>query len=208
MCAVVSIYANNSGCLFNGAPDPVTMATPPSQDIPDPGAANSHSCSAWRNTDTMSAPMGGAYKFKLGFGVIRQKVHAPVMLQIHTAHIPFDVNKDPVLRQVQARLDRAGARSNLPLYLLPELLDKYRTANSKHAVTVTKGGKLEQRAGNWYLTPEAAAKATAFEVSGRVPAGARKGDVLLVNVTANYPRVGDAEARSVGFLEFVYVTGR
>jgi hypothetical protein len=207
-CAVVSIYSNISGCLFNGAPDPVTNVTPPSQDIPDPGAANSHACSAWRNTDTMSAAMGGSYKFKLGFGEIPGKLRDPVVLRIDTAHIPFDVMSDPRIRQIQALLVRAGARSNVPIYLLPEFINRYRTADMKNRIAVTKGGKVEERDDRWLITPEARAKATAFEISGKVPGNARRGDVLLVNVTASYPKMGDVEARSVGFLEFIYVTGK
>jgi hypothetical protein len=206
MCAVVSLYSPDSGCTFNGAQNPVTLAEPPSEDIPDPGASNSHSCSAWRNTDTMSAPMGGAYKFQLGFGRLPRRPAEPVVLEIQTAHVPFDWNRDPRIRQVQALLDLAGARRNVPIYLLPEFIRTYRTASLKSRVAALKGGRVKEADGRWHVTPENEAKATSFEVSGKVPAGARRGDVLLVNVAAHFPGTAGAEARTVGFLEFIYIT--
>jgi hypothetical protein len=206
MCAVVSIYSDTSGCSFNGAPDPVTNANPPSQNIPDPGASGSHACSAWRNTDTMSVPGGSSYKIQLGFGEIPGKLRAPVMIQINTAHIPFDWNKDPKIRQVQTILDSVGAKSNAPLYLLPQFIRQYRKTYLENKITVTKGGHMEEREGRWYITPEERAKATSFEITGKVPESAKKGDILLLNVTAHYPATTHTEARSVGFLEFIYIT--
>jgi len=205
-CAVVSIYCPHSGCTFNGAQDPVTLAAPPSQDIPDPGPSNSHSCSAWRNTDSMSAAMGASYKFKLGFARPPEKLPGPVVLEIQTALVPFDWNRDPKIGQAQALPHGAGARSNVRLYTLPEFIGKYHTSTLGIKVTALEGGSVTERDGRWSVSPEVNAKATSFEISGEVPGGARKGDVLLVNVTANYPRTAGAEARSVGFLEFIYIT--
>jgi hypothetical protein len=205
MCAVVSLYCPHAGCTFNGAQNPVTMVAPPSQDIPDPGASNSHACSAWRNTDSMSAPMGGSYKFKLGFGRLPGKLAGPVVLEIQTAHVPFDWNRDPRIIQMRALFSRVGATSNVPLYLLPEFIGKYYNPALRNKITAAKGGSAEERDGRWYISPENKAKATSFEVSGKVPSGAKKGDILLVNATANFPGMAGVEARSVGFLEFVHV---
>jgi hypothetical protein len=205
-CAVVSIYSPDAGCHFNGSQNPVSLAFPPSEDIPDPGPSNSHSCSAWRNTDTLSAAMGAAYKFKLGFGRPPKRMLEPVELEIQGAHVPFDWQKNPKIRQVQALLDRTGAKWNAPLYLLPEFLGRYRVATLGNKISALEGGSVMEKDGRWLLTTEAKAKATSFEVSGKVPNGAKKGDILLVNVTAHYPATAEGEARSVGFLEFIYVT--
>jgi hypothetical protein len=208
MCAVISIFSESSGCSFNGAPNPSTGTDPLSQNIPDPGATNSHSCSAWRNTDTMSAMSGGMFKFKLGFNEIPvgEPITKPIELEIHSTHIPYSWNKDPKIRQVQAILDLAGAKSNVPLYLLPEFIHQFERTSGKNKVTAIQGGKVEERDGKWHITPEPRAKATSFEISGQIPKTAKRGDVILVNVTANYPKIGELEARSVGFLEFIYVT--
>jgi len=107
---------------------------------------------------------------------------------------------------VQALLDRAGAKRTAPLYLLPEFIGAYRTAIHGNTVTALKGGSVKERDGRWSITPEPKAKATSFAVSGKVPSGARTGDILLVNVTAHYPGTAGSPARSVGFLEFIYVT--
>lgn len=208
MCAVISIYSETSGCSFNGAPNPVTNTNPLSQDIPNPGAAGSHSCSAWRNTDSMSVGAGGAYRLKLGFGQIPVKLTRPVVVTVQTSHIPFDWHTHPAIRRVQTILDLAGAQSNIPLYLLPEFIHQYHTRHIKSKIAITEGGRIEEREGRWYITPEEKAKATSFDISGTVPASARKGDIILVHVTADYPGFGKTAARSVGFLEFLYVTDK
>ena len=119
MCAVVSIYSTSAAFLFNGAADPN------SQDIPNPGSSGSHSSSAWRNTDSMTVGSGGSYKFNLGFEKLPFKLSEPVMLHIESLHIPFDWNRNPKIKQMQAMLDTTGARSNIPLFLLPEFIHRY-----------------------------------------------------------------------------------
>jgi hypothetical protein len=56
------------------------------------------------------------------------------------------------------------------------------------------------------VRPEPDAELPSVEISGEVPAYVVAGDVLLVNVTATYPRIEDRPARTVDFLEFVYVS--
>jgi len=47
-----------------------------------------------------------------------------------------------------------------------------------------------------------------FEITEQVPATAKKGDVLLVHLSAQYPRIKGHAARTVEFLVFVYVTDK
>jgi hypothetical protein len=53
------------------------------------------------------------------------------------------------------------------------------------------------------VSPEKRAETTSLEVSGEAPANAAAGDVLLVNVTATYPRIKGRAALTVELLEFV-----
>lgn len=65
---------------------------------------------------------------------------------------------------------------------------------AKHGLEVT-----EREPGVWLLRPEER-KETSLEISGDVPTSAKTGDVLLVNVTATYPRIKGRVARTVEFL--------
>jgi hypothetical protein len=47
-----------------------------------------------------------------------------------------------------------------------------------------------------------------LEITGEVPVTAKKGDVILVNVTAHYPAIECRPARQVGFLEFIHITDK
>jgi hypothetical protein len=200
MCAVVSIYSTASGWTFNGAADPK------SQDIPNPGATGSHSGSAWRNTDSSTGGAGGRYKIKLGFERIPAPLPEPVVLHIQATHVPQNWNNEPKVRQIQTILDMAGAESNLPLFLLPEFISTYPLLHLKNEVGQIEGGKIhEGKDEKWYITPESKADATSFVVTGEIPAAAKKGDIIVVNVTANYPKTKETEARAVGFQQFIYV---
>ena len=101
-----------------------------------------------------------------------------------------------------------GAKSNVTLYLLPGLRQGLVTGPVKLTVKAKRGLEVKEREpGVWLLRPEERAE-TSLEISGEVPAGAKAGDVLLVNVAATYPRIKGRAARTVEFLEFVFVTDK
>jgi hypothetical protein len=62
--------------------------------------------------------------------------------------------------------------------------------------------------GEWLLLPRGGHEKAELEITGQVPATAKKGDVLLVTVSSHYPRVKGHAARTVEFLQFVYVTDK
>lgn len=72
-----------------------------------------------------------------------------------------------------------------------------------HGVDVKPGGN-----GEWLLSPHRGHEKTEIEITGQVPATAKKGDVLLVHVSAHYPRIKGHSAKTVEFLEFQYVTDK
>jgi hypothetical protein len=197
LCAVVSLYGASAGCNVDA-----TTAL----EIPSPGYSDTHQCSAWRNTDSMIAGPGGRFGFHIGLGAARFHLEEPVLLEIDTRHVPVAWTQNPVALGIADTLRAVGAKSNLPLYLLPGLRQNLETVPVNPRVKATHGLELKEREpGVWLLSPDKRAKTTSLEISGEVPKSAQKGDVLLVNVTATYPGAKGKAARTVDFLEFVYV---
>jgi len=200
LCAVVSLYGPMSGCDTNA-----TTAL----EIPSPGYSDSHQCSAWRNTDSMFVGPGGRFGFHIGLGVINFHLEEPVLLEINTKHVPATWNQTPVVLGITDTLRAVGAKSNLPLYLLPGIRQGLLTVPVKPKVKAKHGLDVKEREpGVWLVKPEKRAETTSLEISGEAPANAAAGDVLLVSVTATYPRIKGRAAQTVEFLEFVYVTDR
>jgi hypothetical protein len=199
-CAAVSIYSPTTGCAVDA-----TTAL----DIPDPGSSMTHRCSAWRNTDSSGAGSNGAYRFQLGLVPLPVHSAEPIRLTVTTKHVPVEILKTPALSKIADTLRVMGARSNQPLYLIPDVLQRLAAADAGdtvkgvHGIEVKPGGK-----GEWSLHLARGAGENSLEVSGQVPKTAKKDDVLLVHVAARYPRIEKRPARTVEFLQFVYVTNR
>jgi hypothetical protein len=200
LCAVVSIYSPTTGCDTDA-----TTAL----DIPNPGYSDTHQCSAWRNTDSMLVFKRGPFGFHLGLGVIPFHLEEPVLLEINAKHVPSTWTKTPAAVGIANTLRAVGAKSNVPLYLLPSLRQGFATVPVKPSVKAKRGLEVKEREpGVWLLKPHEKAEPISLEISGEVPASAEVGDVLLVNVTATYPRIKGRAAGTVEFLEFVFVTDK
>jgi hypothetical protein len=197
LCAVVSLYSPATG----GGVDAATAL-----DIPNPGYSDTHEYSAWRNTDSMLAMMHSHFGFHLGLGHIPFHLEEPVHLQINAKHVPALWKLTPAAQKIADTLRAVGAKSNVPLYLLPGVRQGFLTVPVKAAVQARKGLEVKEREpGIWLLKPEPNAETIKLEITGQVPSNAKPGDVLLVNVTAAYPRIKGRGARTVEFLEFVHV---
>jgi hypothetical protein len=200
LCAVVSLYSPSTGCAVDA-----TTAL----EIPNPGYSMAHQCSAWRNTDSMFALLGGGFHFGLGLGKLPIHLEEPIVLGINTKHVPAQILNTPAVARIADTLRAVGAKSNQPLYLLPGVLqsvqavDLRQTVKGVHGIDIKPGGK-----GEWLLLPHKGHEAPQLEITGQVPATAKKGDVLLVHVSAQYPRIKGRARRTVEFLEFVYVTDK
>jgi len=200
LCAVVSLYSPTTGCDTNAAA---------ALEIPSPGYSDTHQCSAWRNTDSMFAGPAGRFGFHIGLGAIPFHLEEPVLLEINTKHVPAAWTQTPVALGIADTLRAVGAKSNLPLYLLPGLRQRLVILPVNPKVKAKRGLEVREREpGVWELRPDEREETTSLEISGEVPASVNAGDVLLVNVTATYPRIKGRAARTVEFLEFVYVTDR
>jgi len=200
LCAAVSIYSPATGCSTN--------ATTALQ-IPNPGYSDTHQCSAWRNTDSMFAIIGGGFKFPVGLGQLPIQFKEPIIVKLLTTHIPSTILRDPVINNLQNTLRSVGAVSNLPLYLLPGFERNFHAAHLKTKLIATHGSRIEERsAGDWYLYPHRETTPVNIEITGEIPASAKVGDVMLVNVTAHYPAFERHAARQVDFLEFIHITDK
>jgi hypothetical protein len=200
LCAVVSIYSPATGCDTDA-----TTAL----EIPNPGYSDTHQCSAWRNTDSMAVGPGARWGFHIGLGVFPHRIEEPVLLEINAKHVPALWARTPVAQGIADTLRAVGAKSNVPLYLLPGLRQGLVTVPVKPTVKAKRGLEVKEREpGVWQLRPDERAETTSLEISGEVPGSAKTGDVLLVNVTATYPRIKGRAARTVEFLEFVFVTDK
>jgi hypothetical protein len=197
LCAVVSLYNPSAGC----AVDATTALL-----IPDPGVAGSHSCSAWRNTDSSMAASGSKFQFGLGLGKLNMRELEPIQLQFNQVHVPANWTNIAKVREIGDLLKFVGSNSNYPLYLLPEIQRLLGVVDVKLRPANVHGGKVEESGpGGWQFHPSAINAEASFEVTGEIPPIAAKGDLILVNITAKYPKIAGRAARSIGFLEVIHI---
>lgn len=197
LCAVVSIYSSATRCTVN--------ATTALQ-IPDPGQPGAHACSAWRNTDSTLAAPGSRFSFPLGLGRVVMKQPEPIVLKFNPIHIPVKWAQNEKVRELEKVLNFVGAKNSIPLYLLPEIKRKFTPLPLKTRLAVKDGAKIEEKGPNqWHILPNSGEQDISFEVTGEIPANAKPGDVVLMNITAQYPNAGKGPARSIDFLEVIHV---
>jgi kumamolisin len=195
-CAVVSLYNPASGC---------TIQATTAQQIPDPGVGGYHSCSAWRNTDSMIAIRQGPFGFVLGFG-IPEKSGEPIVVKFHPVHVPAGWAQMDKVREINKVLGFVGAKNIYPLYLLPEINKNFAPAAITTKLASPVGARIEEKGANlWHVFAEGDGTDVSLEVTGDVPQHARKGDILLMYVAANYPRVAGRGPRLVEFLEVIHI---
>lgn len=182
-CAVVSIY----NALAGTCPDAVTNLQ-----VPDPQAHPYHSCSAWRNTDSMFVFPRQPWQLNLQVNTPAAEP-GPVEVKVLTYHVSPDWEKQDKVNQIAALLEQGGALPDVPLYLQPLLRDTLESIDLK--TEIKPGPRIE-------LAQDVP---TTVNLSGTVPEGVQPGDKILVNVLASYPQTPESAARTVEFLEVLYV---
>jgi len=198
LCAVVSLYNPATGCNVNPGNNALL--------IPDPGLTGDHECSAWRNSDSMVMGPHSRFGFNIGFGRIPVQFRGEIQLDIQPIHIPAQWRDVAGVKDLENILSLIGAKSNYPLYLLPNLRNHFNTIYLKTEVLPKRGGKITERsAGKWHFVPEERDEITQLEITGHLPETAKHGDIVLVMVTAHYPAVEKMHARAVQFLEVIHV---
>jgi hypothetical protein len=200
LCAAVTIYNPQSGCttqILNAA------------DIPDPGPAGSHGCTAWRNTDSMTAAPASHFTFNLGMGHVPIRYPGPVIIRMKPIHIPFYWNRLTKVTGIAQALRFIGAENALPLYLLPEIIKDFPQIWLGTTLEVSEGVKIERAENNqWQIFPAEQSEKTSFKISGKIPGSARPRDIVLIEISANYPAAGNRPARRVMFYETIHITDR
>jgi hypothetical protein len=197
LCAVVSLFNATTGCLVQAAN---------ALEIPNPGQDGSHGCSAWRNTDSMTALPGGNFKFPLSFGKIVERLARPILVSIQPIHIPHNWEQLARVTQLEDVLKYIGVDNNFPLYLLPQINRSFPTIHLKTDLSISEGGKTERKeSSHWEIYPGGKDEQTTFEIAGEIPKSARAGDIVLVKISAQYPGATKANARQVEFYEFIHI---
>jgi hypothetical protein len=201
-CAAVSLYTADSPCGFN----PTTSAD--AVNIPSPLANVSHSCSAWRNTDSIFVFPGEPWHLILGLGEIPLEYEKlSIGIQFTTQHVAANwAQNDKVLEEVRIH---KRIYSKVPPYLIPVLRKALPVVNIKPELKLASKGEIsKQPEANDYVLHFADKKQTNFTVSGVVPANAKVGDIYLFEITATYPKAGRLPAKKVQFLQSLVVKAK
>ncbi len=198
ICTAVSIYSPDAGYDI----DPATTLQ-----IPSPGHPMTHGCSAFRNTDSMTASRGSLVKLPLSFGELPGEFTEAIAIEIRPLHVPAHWSRTAEARGVAHVLKLVGAQSAIPLYLLPAFNQVLQSPRLDTNVRVVHGGKGQKKGlGKWSIRAQGGAPELAIEIACRIPPHAEGGDVVLLDVIADYPATSRRPARSVEFLEFIHVT--
>jgi len=203
-CAVVSI-ANAQSAYFNV--DPGTAAQLADPDSP-PGVANPHSGTAWRNSDSEWVILGRPWTLNLA-ATVPTLIHVPhpdpveVQVAVTARQVPAGFAGRPEVLALQAALRSVGAQSRAPLFLAAPLRRNLPVADLGVSLTGPDGARHAPDARHSVR----AGQPLPFKVHGTLPAGAARGDVFLVEVTAQYHATQHHKARSVGYLQVLYVKG-
>jgi hypothetical protein len=111
---------------------------------------------------------GGRFGFHIGLGVIPFHLEEPVLLEIDTKHVPAAWTQTPVALGIADTLRAVGAKSNLPLYLLPGLRQRLVTVPVKPKVKAKHGLEVKEREpGVWLLRPDERAETTRWRFRER-----------------------------------------
>ena len=199
-CAAVSIFNAQAAAPQINATD--------SAMVPDPGSFSwQHERSAWRNTDSSLYNLGDLWHFPLALTKVFEKdPGGPVELKLETLHVPLEWNNRDEAMHIRQTLNAAGVGNEKPLYLMPVLQAKLAKIDLKTSVKMKKDVIKSNSERNIHTIDMGKEKHIPFELHGEIPKSAKSGDVILVKITANYPKTDRMTARSVEFLKIMHVT--
>jgi hypothetical protein len=203
-CAVVSLSDPAAAFINVDAP---TAAQVPDPTIPQP-AASGHYASAWRNTDSMGVGPGHIWHLPFTAGTwIREPL--AVHIEVITAKVPLRYQETGEAAKLREELRFLGAQPHLPLFLAPRVRSGLKPAPELDiSISVPKGREEPVRLadGERHELRTSHERPAAFTVRGRIPDDAREGEAFLVDVGAHYPAAEGRSARTVRWLEVLYVT--
>jgi hypothetical protein len=200
VCAVVSI-ANAQSAFFSTDPSSAAAVGDPDTG----GVANPHSGTAWRNSDSSWAIIGQPWVINLAASVavaghVKQPGPVDVQIGVTARQVPVDFANHPDVVALRTALASVGAQSRAPLYLAPLLREDLPRVDLGVSVRSSKG-EVHHADRRDAVHPGGTLP---FTVSGTLPAGAKPGDVFLVEVAAHYHATKHHEARVVRHLQVLY----
>jgi hypothetical protein len=200
-CVAISIYS----ALAGTCPDALTASQ-----VPDPLTNESHSCSAWRNTESRLVFLGTDWKLDLALQRAGEKETQPIDLEVQPYHVDREWLAAEAVRQAQRLLEESGAAATTPLYLVKSLRKTLPVASIVFKLE-TPGQLVELNPqpepplpARWRVIPVSEGP-TPFILSGELPGKAKPGDVVLIQVTARYPQTKLSPSRAVEFVEVLHV---
>lgn len=205
-CAVVSL--SDAQAPFINV-DATTAAAVPDPTVPHPGGSI-HYASAWRNTDSMLVGSGMVWHLLFTAGtVLREPL--PLKVEVTAVKVPPPVEEIGEAAKLREDLRVLGATPATPLFLAPRVRSGLEPA---HELEISVSGPKDREAFERLAAGEHRELQTSrdepghFTVRGRIPDDAKPGQVFLVDVGAHYPHSEGHAARTIRWLQVLYVTDR
>ena len=213
-CAVVSLYNARAGTC----PDAVTGSQ-----VPWPSTNPGHSCSAWRNTDSLDVIIGKPFELTLAVNIAPDSPDpGPIKVDVITQHVPATWNKTEKVQAAIGEMEKNGPLPQIPVFLLPALRETLKAVDL--ALDVKLKGRLPKETlsaltakpvklgGTATVIPAKAFgitllehKEVPFTITGTVPRDVKAGDQVLVHAIAHYPKSDSGKARDIEFLEILNI---
>ena len=196
-CAAVSIYNTLSVCNVDASHY---------WQVPDPAPDGAEKCSAWRNTDSKWCFIDKPWTFQVALGKFNPIVGpGPVELEMTAQHITAEWDRNDKVVELRNHFLAAGVTAPVQYYQLPGLREIAKPMDLGIRIATAKAAKAA--AGRTAFQVDFNdARDNNYEVTGALPAGAKPGDIILVNIAAKYPANKQAAARVVEYQQVLHVT--
>ncbi len=193
----VSIFSPTTGCM--------TQALD-STEIPDPGQEGSHSCAAFRNTDSFYIPQfPWRFSYSLPFSLDKEYTGKPLIVQIQSTHIPCNWKQLASVSEITDVLKSVGVENKFPLYLLPQINKNFQNIDLGMDLGMTGGGWVEKTDLNYWRVIPVGDAHSSLTISGDIPAYAKTGDMIVMKLSTQYPETTTRKARTIDFYVYIHV---
>jgi hypothetical protein len=204
-CAVVSL--SDAQAPFINV-DATSAAQVPDPTVEHPGGL-AHYASAWRNTDSILLGPGHIWHLPFTAGTwLREPL--PIKIEVTATRVPVGFEKTGEAAKLRDDLRLLGAAPRTPLFLAPRVRAGLKPAPELD-ISISMPGKeeFERLADDERRELRTSHKDPAhFTVRGRIPDDAKPGEAFLVDIGAHHPESEGHPARTVRWLQVLYVTDR
>jgi hypothetical protein len=204
VCVAVSLFSPTTGCMIQ----PLDAI-----EIPAPGQEGSHSCVAFRNTDSFITPISirrinpKRIKFPLTFGSNLVRTEQPILIKVESTLIPHHWEKLTPVAELQSALDFFHVSRKIPLFLLPQIKRLFDPVDLQPLIHLTSGGRISasETSPLWRIYPNGGE--TVISIQLELPDFIQQGDMVQVKISAQYPDSQKIPSRTVEFYEYVKIVG-